>query len=671
MTRLIPTGVARYPRPSPLPLQIAQTRTFCYYKRGKKDPESEFQRRQRYLFSKQHRKRPRHDPHILDDKHPWWKLGWGRFESSFANEHHRDWDKWEKKFRDEEARLNEKMEALKREIEKDPYTAVFGRRLEPFLWHGWQGGGLSGFMRSLWGVGSDPDWKAKDMGSGRSDVYAAATSSDAKAGVQTDIREKNDSEFDPITGRMVPKESKVVDVNGVEVSAKDSAAATESYVSENGHHGDIHTGESRSSSSDNNSQSWAQTQMVQEKGPVDVKANDSTHETQTSDALQNDNEVPRVIMAEPPQPERDMSLKQDLEPSVVQDRTGTHAGSVDHTPPLGSNEDTVVNTEPKRPDSRENLLKQEADDLEFLSASDIRASYNSRKVEPSTDAQKQDILRASEDESDCYVDPASGIDTHDIRSRQQHNVHDSTTAEALPATDTFESPGSSLESGQSNQSDSPALYRILAYDSSTLQITRADTSSSKQASDETQHPTEVLSRLNNVAKFLPYFAEMHNDGYEVVSGGGDILMFKKVREAVQRPDEALPTVGTDPKTPDTARDSGYAAAVNSVENDAQGQTPQPTRTARWQPTIQADGYPAWPQYPPPLHYEPEPVRDEPPKERPGFRQVVRRMLLAGVITAASCYAFGVVSEYFRTGGQDGRGIDGFTEFESERRRRDG
>lgn len=668
MSRLIPTGVTRYPKPSTLPLQITQARTFCYHKRGKKGPKSESQQRQRHIFAKHHKKRLRHHPHILDDKHPWWKLGWGRFESNFADEHHREWDKWEKKFWDEEARFNERMEALKKEIEKDPYTAVFGRRLEPFLWHGEQCGGLSGFMRSLWGVGSDLDWKVKDTASGGSNESTTAKNSDVKKGVQTDIPEKDDSEFDPITGRMVPKKSKVVDVDGIDVSAKDSAASAGSYASEDGRQGDIYTGESLSYSSDINSQLGKQAQTVQEKEPVDVKSSDSSHESPPSDALQNDNEVPRVIMAEPPQPESDISLKQDVSPFVVH-CTGTRDGSVGRSSPL-SDEDTWVKTEPKPSEPSERLPKQEAEDLEFLSASDIRASYNSRKTESPTDAEKQDIRRALEDELDCYVDPASGIDAHEIRSRHQHDMLDSTTDEVLPVPETCESTDSALESDQSSQSDSPALYRILAYDSSTLQMTRADTSSSKQASDETRHPTEVLSRLNNVAKFLPYFAEMHSDGYEVVSGGGDILVFKKVREAIQRPDEAPPTVGTDPKTPDAVRDIAYAADVNFIENSAKEQTHEPTRTAQWQQTVYSGSYPEWPQYPSPMHYEPEPVRSVPPQERSGFRQTARRMLLAGVITAASCYAIGVVGEYFRTGGQDRRGIDGFTEFESERRRRD-
>lgn len=46
------------------------------------------------------------------------------------------------------------------------------------------------------------------------------------------------------------------------------------------------------------------------------------------------------------------------------------------------------------------------------------------------------------------------------------------------------------------------------------------------------------------------------------------------------------------------------------------------------------------------------------------------MILTGTITAGSCYAIGVVTEYFRTGGQDGYGVDGFTAFESERRHRE-
>jgi hypothetical protein len=46
------------------------------------------------------------------------------------------------------------------------------------------------------------------------------------------------------------------------------------------------------------------------------------------------------------------------------------------------------------------------------------------------------------------------------------------------------------------------------------------------------------------------------------------------------------------------------------------------------------------------------------------------MLLAGTVTAATCYAIGAVIEFFRTGGRDGSGIDGFTVLEADRRHRD-
>lgn len=64
--------------------------------------------------------------------------------------------------------------------------------------------------------------------------------------------------------------------------------------------------------------------------------------------------------------------------------------------------------------------------------------------------------------------------------------------------------------------------------------------------------------------------------------------------------------------------------------------------------------------------------DEPVSSHPESisHKIFRRVILTSTATAASCYAIGVVVEYFRTGGTDGYGIDGFTSFESERRHRD-
>lgn len=581
-----------------------------------------------------------------------------------------------KRLKEKEARFEEKVERFQKKLERDPYSAVFGRRHEPL-------GGWSGFVRSFWGFGESADGKVKrDSEAGGSGGSAGAK--DVRQG-----RDKeNDLEFDPITGRMVSR-AKVVGVDGVDVSAKASAGASEAYAS------DLSSGgESRASSAGTMAHAEQEgiAQTLEGKEFVDAKTNDQKETPQASDAL-NGNEVPRVIMAEPPKPENDLSSEQGMD-SVqgeasrqwLQDHTNTRDDFVTRPPVL--TEDDTTEHKPSN-SSQRNIPRQEADDLESLSASDIRASYNSKRAESENDAQKQEIRRALEDELDCYLDPASGIDAHDIRGRYHHCVpglkaDEVSTSEGKlqnldhPKIEANEStPRPALESDQSTSQVflSPALYRILAYDSSTLQVTRADTSSSQQAANEARHPTEVLSRLNNVAKFLPYFAGMHHDGYEIVSGGGDILVFKKVREASQKPGEATAAIGADPTTPEVpSLETGYPDDLEFIQNGAAEQInikePQ-ARTVQGQETVYTGSPPNWSPYPPLTHHRPMPGADSPPPEKHTFGKTVRGMLLAGGITAATCYAIGVVSEYFRTGGQDGYGIDGFTEFESERRRRDG
>lgn len=77
---------------------------------------------------------------------------------------------------------------------------------------------------------------------------------------------------------------------------------------------------------------------------------------------------------------------------------------------------------------------------------------------------------------------------------------------------------------------SPA-YRILTYDSSISEITTAE-SDMFFGVNETSPLAEVLSRLQNPAKFVPFFEQMQRDGYEIATGGGDILVFKKTRNPI-------------------------------------------------------------------------------------------------------------------------------------------
>lgn len=236
-------------------------------------------------------------------------------------------------------------------------------------------------------------------------------------------------------------------------------------------------------------------------------------------------------------------------------------------------------------------------------------------------------------------------------------------------------------SSSGSTSTSPAFYRVLAYDPATLTVTSAETTSSFYSPDETLHPAEVLPRLNSPAKFLPHFASMQADGYEIVSGGGDILVFKKVREAGKPlnvsdnsfaftnsiKNETGPentTVKSQQETVSQTEQKGQAS-----ESDTNSTSSSPTMIHR-QETVFTGGPPNWSPYPPPGPVEPTPEEKQKAKEEPFLHKASRRILLTGTATAAVCYAIGVVSEYFRTGGSDGRGPEGFTEFEAERRRRE-
>ncbi|CAK7243966.1 MAG: hypothetical protein STHCBS139747_005499 [Sporothrix thermara] len=76
----------------------------------------------------------------------------------------------------------------------------------------------------------------------------------------------------------------------------------------------------------------------------------------------------------------------------------------------------------------------------------------------------------------------------------------------------------------------PSVYKILAYNPGMNTIDMAETSSAVPESAKPMSTSEVLLRLSNPAKFFPHFAPLRAQGFEIVSGSGDVLIFRKVRE---------------------------------------------------------------------------------------------------------------------------------------------
>ncbi|KAF3406489.1 hypothetical protein DPV78_000869 [Talaromyces pinophilus] len=222
--------------------------------------------------------------------------------------------------------------------------------------------------------------------------------------------------------------------------------------------------------------------------------------------------------------------------------------------------------------------------------------------------------------------------------------------------------------------------RILAFDSVNSQVVCAETTSSMHTNEPIRHAADVLLDLNNPAKFLPYFAKMKADGYEIVSGGGDILIFRKT--ATNGSESAMADSADVEQLMISTKGKIGSGTETLVSKDSDSLS-QPTdrsksRIVQRQETVFTGGPPNWSPYQSPSSpssatEELEYTQTEPSTKTSAATKLgkgIRRIVLSGVATAGTFYAIGVVCEYFLTGGQDGLGPEGFTEFEAERRRRE-
>ncbi|KGO71008.1 hypothetical protein PITC_065820 [Penicillium italicum] len=248
----------------------------------------------------------------------------------------------------------------------------------------------------------------------------------------------------------------------------------------------------------------------------------------------------------------------------------------------------------------------------------------------------------------------SALDASDIRSRNatlESKVH--IKPMDFDASEDFilESQDLATEKGEQSATSQPPSpkFHILAFDTSTSRVSAAQADSFFGA-DEDSRPIEILSRLHNPSKFIPYFEKMQEDGYEIATGGGNILVFRKTKST---PRHTLPNIATDQESethPEIAQHLRYESmdsAATFAGSPGQSTSEPPSATGSSSSV-------------------PEPTT----KPESSFRKTGRRMLIAGTATAATCYALGVMTEFFRIGGNDGQGIDGFTVFESDRRRRE-
>ncbi|KAK6063528.1 conserved serine-threonine rich protein [Seiridium cupressi] len=209
-----------------------------------------------------------------------------------------------------------------------------------------------------------------------------------------------------------------------------------------------------------------------------------------------------------------------------------------------------------------------------------------------------------------------------------------------------ELPSSSTAAASALES---TVYRILSYDPTTNSVSTVETTSVAPDQAKPITPAEALLSLSHPLKFLPHFAPLFAQGFEMVSGKGDILIFRKTKD--------VPPSSGETQVP-----------INPI--DMMGKpAPLPSAAAFASPTgfINYD-VPAAEEREPPFRSNIDVRREEPVFSGPKITQealkkqkksVTKRVLIGGVWIAGLSYALGVIGEYFATGGIDGRGPTGF------------
>lgn len=173
--------------------------------------------------------------------------------------------------------------------------------------------------------------------------------------------------------------------------------------------------------------------------------------------------------------------------------------------------------------------------------------------------------------------------------------------------------------------DQPVQYKMLAYDNASRCVKFAETSSAvMHDAKPPADPAEILLRVSNPSKFFPYFSALQAEGFELVSGGGDLLVFRKMRQVPSYRDE-------------------FGSAVNPI--DMMGRSGASNFAS---PT----GY---------VNYESPQYRSGVlgqgadthvgPTEKKKKRSLGRRVVIGTAWVAGTAYAVSVVGEYFSTGGR--------------------
>ncbi|KFH45286.1 hypothetical protein ACRE_039060 [Hapsidospora chrysogenum ATCC 11550] len=212
--------------------------------------------------------------------------------------------------------------------------------------------------------------------------------------------------------------------------------------------------------------------------------------------------------------------------------------------------------------------------------------------------------------------------------------------------ETAEEKGSTAETGQAAYT-----YKILAYDPTTDTTSTAETTSAVLPTSSPLTPADIMLQISRPAKFFPHLLNLEAEGYEMISGRGDVIVFRKAPQTAQERVAPVTDSGT-----------GFVPPVNPV--DLMGKLPtgsfaSPTGFVNYDSLSGEKPNKPAPPFRSNLDAEQEEAVSrgaEKSASRPGAtpkkRSLGKKMIIGTAYVAGGAYAVGAVANYF---GSDGRG----------------
>ncbi|KAK5686638.1 hypothetical protein LTS10_002761 [Elasticomyces elasticus] len=195
----------------------------------------------------------------------------------------------------------------------------------------------------------------------------------------------------------------------------------------------------------------------------------------------------------------------------------------------GHRQSVASDARPKKQAQPRQVVEVESDvDLgEALAEHEKRSAYGFKD-----DGLERDIQAKENEahEAQALVQPESAGKTREVIAESLKPTLEA-APESVPIVEKSEKPTAQWEE--------PPVYKILAYDSGNDMFSTATTTANFTDNETPISIPQALSQLYQPARFVPHFAALQQEGWQVIHGTADLLVFKKVAKVV-KPEAAKP-----------------------------------------------------------------------------------------------------------------------------------